>query len=56
MVRIMVTEVIVNLIEESDTLEEVIEALSGSFGEDGNLYTTFIEQPTREKVSGYKLA
>ena len=40
MVRIMVTEVIINLVEDSDNLTEVIEALSQCFGEDGNLYAS----------------
>ena len=56
MVRTMVTEVIINLVDDSDNLTEVIEALSQCFGEDGNLYASLQELPSTEKVSGYKLA
>ena len=56
MVRLLVIEVIVNLIAESDTLSEVIESLSTCFSEDGNLYKVLQDLPSTEKVSGYKLA
>ena len=56
LLRQMVTEVIINLVEDSDNLTEVIEALSQCFGEDGNLYESLQELPNTEKVSGYKLA